>query len=640
MRHSRKSTTNAVVLFLLISVVVLSGITWATVVTYKLARDENLSQLRFAIWRMEKYLGGILAAEQARPYTDYLPVYAKEPLAVVTEDRLELDVELVLLRSPLSRSRPPHDWMDVHFQVDQQGHFSSPQMLDEALWGSESSVPTSAPWGHVSETLSWLKSVLPVEQLRQRIAKAGVRDRRPGEFAPSGTESMSVQVASRVESGNGPKAPAPQDEFQRRTRSKIASQRSSRPIEECVPEDILEANMSDAFSPQRGLVDLSSPLASMTVWEQPWATFWLESKACGCRKMAFVRAVYRDDPLTVEQAGERAVYQGFIGDWNQLKLELLAEVHDLFPDADLQPVADDVPPEPETSEMEMSTVPVRLTVPAMADGTAVAAWRSVRGVLFVSWAAAATVLVVAGWGVRNLVALTERRMQFAYAVTHELRTPLTTFRLYSDMLSAGLVPEASKQEYLDTLNRESIRLSSLVEGVLEYARLENHKVRLNTVDTDGASLLGGVADVLKKRCDENGIESRAINEIPNGSPIRADVAVINQIAGVLINNACRHARSAEHPLVLLRMGCDEGKLQMDIIDSGQGVSRSDARTIFKPFRRGQGADAAAQGGIGLGLALARNWATLLGGRLELAARHHQDHGGAHFRLTVPTQTPL
>ena len=45
----------------------------------------------------------------------------------------------------------------------------------------------------------------------------------------------------------------------------------------------------------------------------------------------------------------------------------------------------------------------------------------------------------------------------------------------------------------------------------------------------------------------------------------------------------------------------------------------------------------AEDAVGLGLALARNWATLLGGRLELAARHHPQYGGAHFRLTIPAR---
>ena len=89
----------------------------------------------------------------------------------------------------------------------------------------------------------------------------------------------------------------------------------------------------------------------------------------------------------------------------------------------------------------------------------------------------------------------------------------------------------------------------------------------------------------------------------------------------------------------MRLAGENGSIHLDVIDSGPGVSRRDVRRIFKPFRRGWAADAAAWGGIGLGLALARSWAKLLGGRLDLIARRHPEYGGAHFRLTIPPHMP-
>ena len=200
-----------------------------------------------------------------------------------------------------------------------------------------------------------------------------------------------------------------------------------------------------------------------------------------------------------------------------------------------------------------------------------------------------------------------------------------------------VTPESSKQEYLDTLNRESARLSSLVEGVLEYARLENYRARLNPVDTDGPSLLNHIAETLKKRCEAYGVQPQTENLMTNGLSLHTDIDVVQRIAGVLVNNACRHARDAEDARVLVRLSSHEEHIYIDVIDTGRGVERRDARNIFKPFRRGRLADAAAQGGIGLGLALARSWAKLLGGQLELASRHHTRYGGAHFRVTIPTQ---
>ncbi|MCH8351492.1 MAG: SDR family oxidoreductase [Chloroflexi bacterium] len=340
------------------------------------------------------------------------------------------------------------------------------------------------------------------------------------------------------------------------------------------------------------------------------ATFWLEPSPSGRAKLACVRQGYIDD---------RVVYQGFVGDWSRLKRELLAQIEGDFPEAELVPYSDDAPPQPQDSRLTMYTVPALLRVSDLPPLPTGDAWRSVAGMLLITWGAAIAVLVVAGLGFRNLVALTERRMQFAYAVTHELRTPLTTFRLYADMLSAGLVPQDKQSEYLDTLNRESLRLSRLVEGVLEYARLENHKVRLNLVEMSSASLLESIDETLSKPCEENEIEIRMDNLLAADKRLHTDISVIRQIAGVLINNACRHTRGAANPVVCVQLSGENGNVHLDVVDSGPGIDRSEARTIFKPFRRGREADAHAQGGIGLGLAMVRALARA-GANLVIAGR--------------------
>jgi signal transduction histidine kinase len=317
-----------------------------------------------------------------------------------------------------------------------------------------------------------------------------------------------------------------------------------------------------------------------------------------------------------------------------LRGSLLSEIQDAFPKADLVPVSDvDAP-----AEDRMATLPVRLVPGEFPVVPAAAVWEKVRFTLVTSWMAAIGVLAAAGIGFRNLVALTERRLQFAYAVTHELRTPLTTFQLYSDMLAAGLVPEESRQEYFETLNKESKRLSDLVEGVLEYARLENQKVTLHPALTTAPGLMQIISDQIAERCKRHGVTLKTENTVENGLLIRTDVDLIKQITGVLVNNACRHAGDSSDPTVIVRVEAEDDRLHLDVIDTGPGIERADARLVFRPFRRGRHAEKKAQSGIGLGLALARGWATLLGGRLELAARRHPQHGGAHFRLSIPRES--
>lgn len=257
------------------------------------------------------------------------------------------------------------------------------------------------------------------------------------------------------------------------------------------------------------------------------------------------------------------------------------------------------------------------------------------GALALAWTIALAVLALAGVGIRSLLALTTRRLRFAYAVTHELRTPLTTFQLYTDMLADGLVPEESKQEYLDSLKRESQRLSRLVQGVLEYARLENQKAKLNPIQTDAPAVIQKIAETLTARCEDSEVKSTAENMVPNGCMFRTDVDLVTQIAGVLIDNAVRHAKQSDDPSVCVQLSAHDNRLEIDVTDSGPGIARADTRRVFKPFRRGKTAEVDAHRGIGLGLSLAQSWARLLGGRLYLVARNDPKLGGAHFRLSVP-----
>ena len=93
--------------------------------------------------------------------------------------------------------------------------------------------------------------------------------------------------------------------------------------------------------------------------------------------------------------------------------------------------------------------------------------------LLIGWGGAFLAVAAAAALLHGVMTLSERRAAFVSSVTHELRTPLTTFRMYAEMLANGMVPDAARrQEYYETLQRESERLTLLVENVLAYARLE------------------------------------------------------------------------------------------------------------------------------------------------------------------------
>jgi signal transduction histidine kinase len=623
----RRGKLGAALLFVLIFVAVVGGMSWATASSVKLAEksieEERRSKIDRALTGIEQYIAQVLATEAARPYTHYHATYYEDPLSIRTRDgqqlnldpnRLDVEVSSPLLPVNRTENWRPYDWIDIYFQIEIHQKISSPQFPDDPEhipFYSGVDLRTRFVW-------DWLQAIMPTYPLAEKVTDARKREWLK-DNCEEGDEIALLESGSTAASI--PSTPAKPN---RSSRSLLNTQAGYIPAEGCIEPRFIARNMptSDASIVSSSLEDELGVTTKYTGIAPP---FWLDPAP----KLAFVREIHADADV---------LRQGFIGDWERLKPHLMARIQPTFPAGELLPEIGELPGELASNEYRVPLLPLILRVPDFAAGARTEALQSTRGMLLISWLAALAVLLVAGWGVMNLVALTERRMQFAYAVTHELRTPLTTFRLYSDMLSAGLVPEDRKQEYLDTLNRESARLSTMVESVLEYARLENRQARLHLQETDGTSLLHTVGETLDKRCAENGIEGRKVNEIRNGLKIRTDVDLVSQITGVLINNACRHARSAKAPAVLLRLGGENGRVTLDVVDSGPGVDRADSRRIFKPFRRGRDADKTARGGIGLGLALARNWASLLGGRLDLVHRHDPELGGAHFRLSIPSQT--
>jgi signal transduction histidine kinase len=120
--------------------------------------------------------------------------------------------------------------------------------------------------------------------------------------------------------------------------------------------------------------------------------------------------------------------------------------------------------------------------------------------------------------------------------------------------------------------------------------------------------------------------------LPADASLWTDGALLQQVLGNLLDNACKYSRGAEDKRLWVRVRSERAKVCLDVEDRGPGVPARDQRAIFRAFRRGGDADVTA-GGVGLGLALAKRWSNLLGGRLLLLAAPAQ--GGACFRVELP-----
>jgi signal transduction histidine kinase len=329
-------------------------------------------------------------------------------------------------------------------------------------------------------------------------------------------------------------------------------------------------------------------------------------------------------------AGAR--HESYRLDWDELSQLLLAEIADLFPAARLEPVEATAAAEPdEERAMQLAAVPARLVVPPPRPAAGLP--RGHVWTLGGAWLALLFALAAGGLALRASYAYGDKHRRFTHAVTHELRTPLTTFRMYSEMLARGMVPEGSRAEYLATLENESTRLARLVENVLRYARLEDGKQRAASERIGAADLIERCVPELARTCAAHGARLDVQDGAVGESSLETDPDAVLQILSNLVENACKYGRAdggAETPIVL-RGSIAGGALALEVADEGPGVPAAVRASIFEPFERGGRDPSDRVPGVGLGLALSRQLAIELGGSLTLEPSTR----GATFRLSLP-----
>jgi signal transduction histidine kinase len=615
--------------FLVIAALVAGGLGWASAAALRLEREQIEArehvdfdaQLRLALWRLDARLAPALAREDSRPYNHYSAISA--PPLSLSKDGSLITPGSVLEPSPLLSAELP-DWMVLHFQTGASG-WSSPQVLSAKLREHLIDPKVGVALTNVTSTRQDLLDQLarhspPADTLltlaRERSERMSVKD-----------VAMLIKNDDQAANTIPNQAPDSQQQSIRGNENSYAGRVDQRnkvqkETQNPVLKDDFEAACNNIlFNGENWLragTRGSRKSVSAEVTVGSLTPFWLTSDA-GDDWLLLVRIVRIDT---------REICQGIVLDWRRVEAILADEVRDIFPDARLLPAREDVPANPDRA---MATLPFLLD-PGPQQTISDPGVTPLRIGLVLAWAAALAALLAVGLGGRSLIDLSERRIRFVSAVTHELRTPLTTLRLYLDMLTGGMVKdEAKKDEYLHTLNAETDRLNRLVANVLDFSRLENQRPQLHRSNVKVSDLLQGIHATWHGRCHDSGKELVVENNLDAGAVLETDVELVQQVIANLVDNACKYSRDAADNRILLRATANGSRLFLDVQDHGPGVARRDRRSLFRPFRRGRHADVTA-GGVGLGLALAHRWTSLLGGNLSLTA----PAPGACFRLELPT----
>lgn len=237
--------------------------------------------------------------------------------------------------------------------------------------------------------------------------------------------------------------------------------------------------------------------------------------------------------------------------------------------------------------------------------------------LIIAWVAAILAMVAIGIMLRGVMVLSERRASFVSSVSHELRTPLTTFKLYSEMLAGGMVTDPEKrQSYLETLMRESDRLSHMVENVLSFSLIERNKSSAEKEELE----VRQIVDRAELNMDlvlssENIRLENHLDEDLLAARVMVDSTSVDQIISNILDNVVKYGKTGDSGVVHLTAKREGNWFMLQISDEGNGILKSNEREIFKAFHKSDIEAAHGKPGVGLGLALCRGLARGMGGDL-------------------------
>jgi signal transduction histidine kinase len=258
------------------------------------------------------------------------------------------------------------------------------------------------------------------------------------------------------------------------------------------------------------------------------------------------------------------------------------------------------------------------------------------------WAIAKTVLIgfidlMLGAGlfmvysnVRREVHLSRLKSDFVANVSHELKTPLALIRLFAETLELGRVQSQEKaREYYRVINKESQRLTQLINNILDFSRIEAGRKEYRFAPTDLSRIVSEVIDAYRFTIEQQGftLDVNVADELPE---LEVDKEALSQALINLVNNAIKYSRDEKYLRVELKRSGD--RVLLSVTDRGIGVPKSEQKKIFEKFYRAENSLVHETKGSGLGLSLVQHIMEAHGGSIEVESAPGK---GSTFTLVLP-----
>ncbi|MBX7221293.1 MAG: hypothetical protein K1Y36_15195 [Blastocatellia bacterium] len=235
--------------------------------------------------------------------------------------------------------------------------------------------------------------------------------------------------------------------------------------------------------------------------------------------------------------------------------------------------------------------------------------------------------------------LAEQQMAFVAGVSHELRTPLSVICSAADNLAVGVVAKPERVvKYGETIRREGLRLTEMVEQVLEFAGVQSGRKSYSMQPVDVGQLIGSALLSIGPLLKEQGfqLETRIDEHLPL---IMGDYSALERVLQNLLTNAMKYSGDSRWiGLTVQTENNSTPHILLTVADKGMGIAREELPYIFDRFFRGRGAKEFHIRGSGLGLTLVKHIIEAHGGKIEVTSRVQE---GSQFQIALPiTSEPV
>ncbi|HEU4407517.1 MAG TPA: response regulator [Polyangiaceae bacterium] len=233
---------------------------------------------------------------------------------------------------------------------------------------------------------------------------------------------------------------------------------------------------------------------------------------------------------------------------------------------------------------------------------------------------------------RAAQAAAEAKSNFLAVVSHELRTPLSLILGPLESLLAKTRAEGRGSAELESVLRNALRLKDLVDDVLDFSKAEAGKMSVTWSRCDVGRLVGELVSDAAGAAQAQGVALRA--DLPPFEPVDCDPSLLRKIALNLMSNAIKFTPRGGSVTVSLGPSAGGESYELRVCDTGPGIGEAQVGRLFQRFEQADGTSTRAAEGTGLGLALVKEFAGLLGGEVGVETALGQ---GSTFWVRLPAR---